>query len=69
MEYYSAIKKNEIMPFAATWLPMAAQQHVAVPMKSTAIFDQSTDLWYTLHANCPRYKHICLPLDWRVGDG
>ena len=57
------------MPFAATWLPMAAQQHVAVPMKSTAIFDQSTDLWYTLHANCPRYKHICLTLDWRVGDG
>ena len=22
MEYYSAIKKNDIMPFAATWMDM-----------------------------------------------
>ena len=22
MEYYSAIRKNRIMPFAATWMPL-----------------------------------------------
>ena len=23
MEYYSAIKKNDIMPFSATWMPLS----------------------------------------------
>ena len=33
MEYYSAIKKNEIMPFAATWLELEALKLSEVSQK------------------------------------
>ena len=26
MEYYSAIKKNEIMPFAVAWMPLEVSE-------------------------------------------
>ena len=33
MEYYSAIKKNEIMPFAATWMDLVITILSAVSQK------------------------------------
>ena len=40
MEYYSAIKRNEIMPFAATWIFLILSE---VSQKET------NNLWYHLH--------------------
>ena len=33
MEYYSAIKKNEIMPFAAIWMDGEIMTHILVSQK------------------------------------
>ena len=33
MEYYSAIKKNEIMPFAATWMDLVITILIVVSQK------------------------------------
>ena len=40
MEYYSAIKKNEIMPFAATWvdLEMIILSEVSKAEKGSPVF-------------------------------
>ena len=37
MEYYSAIKKNEIMPFAATWMDLEISILNEVRQKKTNI--------------------------------
>ena len=42
MEYYSAIKRNEIMPFAATWLDLEMVILSEVNQKRNII-------WYHLH--------------------
>ena len=34
MEYYSAIKKNEIMPFAATWMRLQIITQLEVSQKA-----------------------------------
>ena len=43
MEYYSAIKKNEIMPFAATWLDLEMIILSEVSQTKTNI------IWYHLY--------------------
>ena len=41
MEYYSAIKKNEIMPFAATWMDLEfiILSEVSQTEKDTMLYD------------------------------
>ena len=36
MEYYSAIKKNEIMPYAATWMDLKIMKLSEVSQKEKA---------------------------------
>ena len=42
MEYYSAIKKNEIMPFATTWVGLEI-----IIIRET---EKTNIIWYHLHA-------------------
>ena len=43
MEYYSAIKKNEIMPFAATWLELE------IIILSDVSEKETNTVWYHLY--------------------
>ena len=48
MEYYSAIKKNEIMPFAATWieLEITIRSEVSQTEKDTYRLYVESEKWY-----------------------
>ena len=45
MEYYSAIKKNEIMPFAATWMDLEIISLNGVSQKERQIPYDLTYMW------------------------
>ena len=63
MEYYTAIKKNEIMPFAATWIDLENITLSEVRQRKTNI------LWYDLYVESKKgYKWTYLQNRNRVTD-
>ena len=46
MEYYSTKKKNEIVPFAATWMGLEIIVLSEVSQKKRQIPYDSTDMWH-----------------------
>ena len=45
MEYYSAIKKNEIMPFAATWMILEGMMLSEMSDRERQILYDITYIW------------------------
>ena len=56
MEYYSAIKMNEIMPFAATWIDL----EIIIPSRSDRERQISYDIAYIWNLKKKGYKWIYL---------
>ena len=49
MEYYSAIKKSEIMPFGATWMQLEILILSEVSQKEKAKYHDSTYIWNLIY--------------------
>uniref|UniRef100_A0A8D1C5E1 DUF1725 domain-containing protein n=1 Tax=Sus scrofa TaxID=9823 RepID=A0A8D1C5E1_PIG len=49
MEYYSAIKKNEIMPFAATWMELETHILGEVSQKEKAKYHMISHIWNLIY--------------------
>ena len=64
MEYYSAIKKNKIMPFAPTWMDLEIVTLSEVSQRRTNI------IWYSLYVESKKkmYKWTSLQKRERVTD-
>ena len=59
MEYYAAIKKNEIMPFAAIWIDL----EIIIPSEVSQ--KETNTIWNTRTDRLTKCRHFLFPL--RVG--
>ena len=50
MEYYSAIKKNEIMPFAATWMELETFIMSEISQKEKDKYHMISHIWYVIYS-------------------
>ena len=50
MEYYSAIKKNEIMPFAATWMQLDILILSEVSQKEKDKYHMISHIWNLIYS-------------------
>ena len=50
MKYYSAIKKNEILPFAATWMDLEGIMLSEISQRKT------NTVWYHLYVESKKYN-------------
>ena len=51
MEYYPAIKRNKIMPFAATWMELEILILSEVRKRKTNAIYDITYIWNLIYAN------------------
>ena len=80
VEYYSAIKKNEIMPFAAAWMDLeivilseVSQKEKEIPCDTTYIWNlkyDTNELIYERETDSQTYRtDLWLPRGRGVGEG
>ena len=55
MEYYSAIKKNEIMPFAATWMELETLILSKVSQKEKDKYHMISHIWNLIYGTNERF--------------
>ena len=53
MEYYLAIKKSEILPFAATWLDLEG-----IMLREISQTEEDNTVWYLLHVESKKYNKL-----------
>ena len=81
MEYYSAIKKNEIMPFAATWIDLEntllsevsqaeKDKHHMISLICGILKNGANELIYKTEIDSQTQKtNLCLPKGKGRGEG